>query len=135
MRFFCSFLVGLASLLLCAAAALGAGSSGKPNAVIACFHPRVATFTPEAHPGDCHIRGRRGKEVVDLPIVGMKWGHWGANPTRAAFGDDRRNGKRAQVVAFRPITCEDGRAWYSMVVVLLFADNGNSFSLRLPACV
>jgi hypothetical protein len=133
MRFFCSFLVGLASLLLCAAAALGAGSSGKPNAVIACFHPRVATFTPEAHPGDCHIRGRRGKEVVDLPIVGMKWGHWGARHTRAGFGSDVRDGRGVRVVAYQLKTCADGLTWYSKAVVV-FPGDGSGFEVRLPTC-
>ncbi len=63
----------------------------------------------------------------------MRWGHWGANPTRAAYGVDERDRTRVQVVAFRPITCGDGRSWYSRAVLLTFPE-GNTFELRLPAC-
>ena len=64
----------------------------------------------------------------------MKWGHWGAKPTRAAFGVDVRNGTRVRVIAYRPITCDEGRTWYSRVVIVNLRD-GNFFVLRrLPTC-
>ncbi|HEX4463087.1 MAG TPA: hypothetical protein VH042_00415 [Solirubrobacterales bacterium] len=63
----------------------------------------------------------------------MQWGHWGANPTWAAFGVDTRDGTRVRVIAYRPIACDEGRTWYSRVVVV-FPGNGSFFELRLPTC-
>lgn len=63
----------------------------------------------------------------------MKWGHWGANPTRAAFGVDVRNGAHVRIVAYRPTPCDDGHKWYSTVVVV-FPSDGSGFELGLPTC-
>lgn len=104
----------------------------KSGPVIACFHPKLGRFTAQAHPSRCNISGHRGEEFVEVPIKGMNWGHWGFNPTRAAYGVDKRDGTHVRVIAYRPIACE-GRTWYSRVVVLTPAD-GNSFGLRLPTC-
>lgn len=63
----------------------------------------------------------------------MKWGHWGANPTRAAFGVDMRGGTAVRIIAHRPVTCDDGVAWYSVVHVV-FPGDGEWFRMRLSAC-
>lgn len=105
----------------------------KSGTVIACFHEGISRFTPQAHPSRCTFREYRGKNVVEIPIRGMSWDHWGANPARAAYGVDKRDGTRVRIVAHRPITCNEGRIWYSRVVVLSLVD-GNAFVLRLPTC-
>jgi hypothetical protein len=101
--------------------------------VIACFHKEIGRFTAQAHPSRCNLRGYRAREAVEIPIRGMNWGHWGSNPTRAAYGVDKRNRTAVRIIAFRPVACGEGRTWYSRVVVLTFPD-GNSFELRLPIC-
>ncbi len=124
--------IGLA-LLPSGLSSLAHARPAKSGTVVACFHTKIGRFTAQAHPSQCHLRGYRGKQVVGIPIKGMKWGHWGSNPTRAAYGVDKRDGTRVRVIAFRPITCNEGRTWYSRVVALTFPD-GNAFGLRLPTC-
>lgn len=126
--------IGVALVLSGPASSLADTGTAKPRTVIACFHPKTKRFTAKAHPGRCNISGYRGKERVSVPVTGMKWGHWGANPTRADFGVDMRDGTRARVIAHRPITSDDGLAWYSRVVIVFPAD-GSGFILRLPICV
>jgi hypothetical protein len=130
--------------LACSVVALGLAlvfglfspASARPPAtsgpVIACFHPEIGRFTAQARPSRCHLRGYREKRVVGIPIEGMKWGHWGANPTRAAYGVNERSGYRVRIIAFQPIACE-GRTWYSRVTVVTLRD-GNFYGLRLPTC-
>lgn len=108
-------------------------SEAKSGVVIACFHKRSHRFSPRAHPSRCYLRGYRGTKVAGIPIKGIKWGHWGANPTRAAYGKDVRDGTHVRVIAYRPVSCGDGPAWYSRAVVV-FAGSGNGFELRLPTC-
>jgi hypothetical protein len=108
--------------------------AAKSRTVIACFHPKIKRFTGRAHPGRCNIAGHRGKQFEKVPVKGMKWGHWGAKPTRAAFGVDMRDGTRIRVIAYRPTTCDDGLVWYSRAVFLTWPD-GNVFALRLPTCL
>jgi hypothetical protein len=105
----------------------------KPDTLIACFHERISRFTAEAHPSRCDLWGYRGRQFVGIPIKGMKWGHWGANPTRAAYGVALRDGTRVRVIAFRPVRCDEGTAWYSRAVVVTL-DDGNAFELRLLTC-
>jgi hypothetical protein len=105
----------------------------KSGSVIACFHPKPDRFTAQAHPSRCNISGHRGEEVVEVPIRGMNWGHWGFNPTRASYGVDKRDGTHVRVIAYRPIACDEGRTWYSRVVVF-FLEDGSGFDLRLPVC-
>jgi hypothetical protein len=131
--------------LLCSAAAVSfallpfgptspaSARPAKSGPVIACFHPKLDRYTAQAHPNRCILRGYRGKQVVEIPIKGMNWGHWGSNPTRAAYGEDRRNGKGVRVIAYRPIACDEGRTWYSRVTIV-FPGDGSGFELRLPAC-
>ncbi len=104
----------------------------KAGPVIACFHPETRRYTAQAQPSRCYLRGYGKKGVVGIPIKGMKWGHWGSNPTRAAYGVNERSGRRVRVIAVQPIACE-GRAWYSRVVVVTLRD-GNFFDVRLPTC-
>jgi len=131
---FCSMVaLGLALMLSGPPSPAGARPPAKSGAVIACFHPETGRFTAQARPGRCHLRGYRENRVVGIPIEGMKWGHWGANPTRAAYGEDMRDGTAVRVIAYRPIACYEGRVWYSRVVVF-FPGNGTGFVLRLPTC-
>jgi hypothetical protein len=123
----------LALVLFGPASSLADTGTAKSGTVVACFHPKIERYTAQAHPGRCNISGYRGKQFVGVPVRGMKWGHWGANPTRAAFGVDMRDGTYIRVIAFRPTTCDDGRTWYSRVVVVFPAD-GSGFVLRLPTC-
>jgi hypothetical protein len=108
-------------------------SRPKPGTVIACYHEKVGRYTALVHPGRCVLRGYRGKQTAGIPIKGMKWGHWGVFAPRAAFGVDMRNGERVQVVASRPITCDDGSTWYSMVGGV-FLGHVRGFQFRLPTC-
>jgi hypothetical protein len=107
--------------------------TGKPRAVIACFHEKSRGFSAEAHPRRCHLRGYREQSVVGISIKNLKWGHWGANHTRAAYGVDLRDGSAVRVIVFRPITCEDGLNWYSRVVIFFPADS-HGFEFDLPTC-
>jgi hypothetical protein len=107
--------------------------TATPGTVIACFHEKISRFTAQAHPGRCNIWGYRGKRFVGVPVKGMRWGHWGFNPSRAAFGVDTRDGTHVRVIAYRPVACDEGRTWYSMAVVV-FPGNGSFFGLRLPTC-
>ncbi len=128
--------VSLALVLSLPPSSLANARMAKSATVIACFHKKISRFTAQAHPGRCEIAGYRGKEkeFVGIPISGMKWGHWGAKATRAAFGVDVRNGTRVRVIAYRPISCDEGRTWYSRVVIVNLRD-GNFFVLRhLPTC-
>jgi hypothetical protein len=104
----------------------------KAGPVIACFHPQARRYTAQAHPSRCHLRGYGETGVVGIPIKGMKWGHWGSNRTRAAYGVNERSGRRVRIIASHPSACE-GRVWYSVVVVATLR-NGNFFGLRLPTC-
>lgn len=137
LKLFCSAVaVSLALVLSGPPSSLANTRTARSGTVIACFHKKIRRFTAQAHPDRCDIAGYRGKEkeFVGIPIRGMKWGHWGAKPTRAAFGVDVRNGTRVRVIAYRPITCDEGRAWYSRVVIVNLRD-GNFFVLRrLPTC-
>jgi len=134
LKVFCSVVaVSLALVLSGSPSSLANARIAKSGTVIACFHEKISLFTARAHPGRCSIWGYRGKQFVGLSIKGMKWGHWGANPTRAAYGVDTRNGTRVRVIAYRPIACDEGRTWYSRVIVLTFPD-GNAFGLRRPTC-
>jgi hypothetical protein len=125
--------VGLALLFSGPPSPLAHAQSAKPKPVIACFHPKIDRYTAQIHPSRCNLRGYQGKQVVEVPIKGMNWGHWGFNPTRASYGIDKRDGTRIRVIAFRPINCDEGRTWYSRVVLLSFPE-GNAFELRLPSC-
>jgi hypothetical protein len=124
---------GLALLVSAPPSSLAETRASRPAVVIACFHEKVDRFTAEAHPRRCDIAGYRGKDFVEVPARGMHWGHWGANPTRAAYGVDTRNGIHVRIIAHLPITCDDGRTWYSRVVVV-FLGNGRFFGLHLPTC-
>jgi len=121
------------ALVLYGAASSADARVATSGPVIACFHKKISRFTAQAHPSRCRLRGYRGRQVVEIPIRGMNWGHWGSNPTRAAYGADKRDGTAVRVITFRPVACSDGRTWYSRVVVLPFPD-GNAFGLRLPTC-
>lgn len=123
--------VGLALTLFGPSSSPANARTAKSGNVIACFHKKISRFTAQAHPSRCNLRGYRGKQVVEIPIKDMNWGHWGSNPTRAAYGVDKRDGTRVRIIAYRPITCDEGRTWYSSVVVVL---HGNFFELRLPTC-
>ena len=128
---------GLAvSLALLLFFSLSSPARAKPvssEAAIACFHPKTQRFTAEAHPNRCRLRGYRETRVVGVPIEGMSWSHWGANPTRAAFGNDLRGGAAVRVIAYRPIACDEGLRWYSRVMVV-YPGRGEFFELRLPIC-
>lgn len=131
---FCSVVaVGLALVL--SDPSLVSGQPAKSGAVIACFHKKTGRFTAQAHPSRCNIAGYHGRdrEFVEVPVKGVNWGHWGFNPTRGAYGRDKRNGKGVQIIAYRPIACEEGRRWYSQVVIV-FPGEGTFFGLRLPTC-
>jgi hypothetical protein len=123
--------VSLALMLSLPPSAPANTRTAKSETVIACFHKKIRRFTAQAHPGRCDIAGYRGNKFFGLPVKGMKWGHWGANPTRAAFGVDSRDGTRVRVIAYRPITCDEDRTWYSRVVIVF---HSNPFELRLPTC-
>lgn len=129
----CSLLVGLALLLSGPPSSLAKVRTAGSRAVIACFHKKKNRFTAEVHPRQCSIAGQRGEEFVQVPIEGMKWVHWGANPTRGAYGTDIRNGRAVRIIAHLPIVCQDSRAWYSRVVVV-FPGIGRFFGLHLPTC-
>lgn len=124
--------IGLA-LLPGSPSAFGKSTDTRSTSVIACFHKKVNRSTAEAHPRRCNISGYEGKKMVEVAVEGMKWGHWGSNPTRAAFGVDASSERRVRIIAHRPINCGDGRAWYSRVVVV-YPGNGTFFGLRLPVC-
>jgi hypothetical protein len=106
-------------------------SRPKPRTVIACYHEKVRRYTALVHPGRCILRGVRGAEI---PIKGMRWGHWGVFAPRAAFGVDMRDGERVRVVASRPVTCDDGSTWYSKVGGV-FLKHVRGFQFSLPTCV
>lgn len=134
LRLFCLVVaVSFALVLAGPFSSLANARIARSGTVVACFHEKIRRFTAQAHPSQCNIRGYRGKQIVEVPIKGMNWGHWGANPTRAAYGVDMRDGTRVRIIAYRPITCDEGRTWYSRVVVLSLVD-GNAFELRLPTC-
>lgn len=134
LKLFCSAVaVSVALVLSGPSSSLANTRTAKPGTVIACFHEEISRFTAQAHPGRCNIWGYLGKRFVGVPVKGMRWGHWGANPTRAAFGVDMRDGTRVRIIAYRPIPCDEGRTWYSRVVVV-FPGDGDGFELRLPTC-
>lgn len=134
LKLFCSVLaVGSALVLFSPLSSLATTRVAKSGTVIACFHKKISRFTAQAHPRRCNISGYRGEEFVEVPIKRMHWGHWGSNPTRAANGVDKLNGIGVRLIAYRPITCEEGRTWYSRVVVV-FPGEGRFFGLRLPTC-
>jgi hypothetical protein len=132
-RLLCSLVVGLAVLLSVPPSSLAKARTAGSRSVIACFHRKSNRFTAEAHPRQCNIAGQRGEDFVQVPIKGMKWGHWGANPTRGAYGTDTRNGRAVRIIAHLPVTCPDGRTWYSRVVVV-FPGIGRFFGLHLQTC-
>ena len=134
LKAFCSVVaVGLALVLSGSPSSLANAQTEKSGTVIACFHEKISRFTARAHPGQCKVWGYRGKQFGGIPIKGMQWGHWGSNPTRAAFGVDTRDGSRVRVVAYRPIACDEGHIWYSRVVVV-FPEDSRFFGFRLPTC-
>ncbi len=133
---FCSVaVVGLALALCSPFSSVAHAQVAKSGAVIACFHKKIGRFTAQAHPSRCNISGYRGRdrEFVEVPVKGVNWGHWGLNPTRGAYGHNKRNGKGVRIIAYKPITCDEGRTWYSRVIVV-FPGEGTFFGLRLPTC-
>lgn len=130
----CVLVAGSLTLLLFTVPSLAESRSParKSSAVIACFHPKTRHYTAQAHPSRCYLRGHGEGRVVGIPVKGMRWGHWGAKSTRAAYGVNERSGARVRVIASHPITCE-GRAWYSRVIVVTLRD-GNFFGLLPPTC-
>lgn len=125
-----SVVAGLASALLWSSSAASAGRAGT---VIACFHEKSRRYSAEVHPPRCHLRGFRDQHVVGISVKNMKWGHWGARHTRAAFGNDVRTGQAVRVIVFRPIACEGGVRWYSQVVIF-FPGNSRGFEFASPVC-
>lgn len=125
--------VSLALLLSSPPSSPAETRTAKSEAAIACFHPEAQRFSAESRPNRCRLRGYRETRVVGIPIEGMSWSHWGANPTRAAFGNDMRSGIAVRVIAYRPIACDDGPRWYSRVMVV-YPGQGEFFELRLPTC-
>jgi hypothetical protein len=110
-------------------------SEAKSPAVIACFHPESGRFTGVAHPRKCVVKGYRGfgRHFVSVPVAGIVWGHWGASPTRGAFGNRVSTGEGVRLIAYRRHICDDGRYWYSRVIVN-FRRSGIFYELRLPTC-
>ena len=134
LKLFCSVVAISVALVLSGPPSSPANTrTAMSETVIACFHKKIRRFTAQTYPGRCDIRGYRGKKVVGIPIKGMKWGHWGGNPTRAASGIDLLDGTRVRLIAYQPITCNEGRTWYSRVVVVFLSD-GTGLELRLPTC-
>lgn len=125
------FVIG--AILLSLSTSSVSAASTAPSSVIACFHTGIGRFSAELHPQRCDIRGRQGKRVIGIPVKGMKWGHWGARATRAAFGVEMRNGARVRVIAHRPVHCLDGRTWYSKANIV-FLSSGDWLELQLPTC-
>jgi hypothetical protein len=107
--------------------------TATPKSVIACFDEKARIYTALAHPRRCTFRGHRGRKDAQISVEGMKWGHWGFNPTRAAYGSHVRHGAPVRIIAFRPVACDDGRTFYSLVTVV-YPANGSGFELRLPTC-
>ncbi|HEX5713189.1 MAG TPA: hypothetical protein VFX85_07735 [Solirubrobacterales bacterium] len=107
--------------------------TATPDSVISCFHKKARRYTALPHPRRCILRGHRGKKYSQVSVDGMRWGHWGFNPTRAAYGSDTRDGAPIRVIAFRPVACGDGRTFYSQVTVY-YPSDGRGFVLRLPTC-
>lgn len=110
--------------------------SARPDSetVIACFHPRTRSITPEVHPRNCRVPGYKGKRFISIPIREMKWGHWGAKITRAGYGTDQLNGRSIRFIIYKRVTCEDGTRWYSQAIIV-FPGIGRFFGIRLPTCV
>jgi hypothetical protein len=107
-----------------------------PQAQIACYHKKAHRYSAELHPEDCLITGTRGRErrFVVFPMQGMKWGHWGAGRTRAAYGVSAISGNRLSVIAYRRIECGGGSIWYSEVIILN-PESGNYFGIHPPICL
>jgi hypothetical protein len=93
--------------------------TAKVGPVSACFHGKIRRFTAQAHPSQCVIAGYRGKKFVQVPVKGVNWGHWGAKRTFGAYGVDKRDGRAVRIIAYHPIHCNRGGAWYSKVNVVL----------------
>lgn len=107
-------------MALCGSLCVAADTSeAKAPAVIACFHPESGRFTGVAHPRQCVVKGYRGfgKHFVSVPVRGIAWGHWGASPTRGAFGNRVSTGEGVRLIAYRRHICDDGQYWYSRVIV------------------
>ena len=125
--------VGLAYVSWGSAVSQARPAANDGSTVISCFHPESKRFSFRDQPSRCFIVGNGGKRIRGVSIEGMKWGHWGAKTTRAAYGNEVRGGKAIRVIAYRLITCMDGRDWYSRAVIF-YPGNGRWFGLALPVC-
>jgi hypothetical protein len=131
-RICAAIVIGLALLLSSPISSL-ASERAKGGTVIACFHPQISRYTARSHPRRCDIRAEKRGEFIGIPIKDMRWGLWGNNPTRAAYGVDVLDGARVRVIAYRPVPCDDGRNWYSRVVILFLGD-GHASGFHLLTC-
>ena len=103
--------------------------------VIACLHKGTGRLTPEVEPSRCDIAGHEGegRKPVSFPVQGIGWNKWGRFRSWGARGVDTRTRSEVRVIAFRRVSCADGRTWYSAANVVDLR-NGNYFVVRLPTC-
>lgn len=104
----------------------------KPRARIVCFHPAKSRFTSETHPTRCALWGDRGETFFGISIEKLNWKNWGQNPASAS-GLSAQDQSPLKLSAFRLVSCDDGRAFYSRVRVRV-VDDGETQTLRLLTC-
>jgi hypothetical protein len=104
--------------------------------LMTCFQEKAGRLTDKITPGNCDFEGYKsehGKELVRIPIEGMRWSEWGRFRARGALGVNVRTERRVRVHVWRRIRCVDGRTFYSRAQVFdLHAENW--FTIRLPIC-
>jgi hypothetical protein len=103
---------------------------------IACYDKKLRRWIDKTRAADCDIagyRGRTGTRFVSAPVEGIKWGEWGEFSSPGALGVNVRTHTRVRVVAYRRMSCGDGRTFYSSANVLDL-ENGSFYSVRLPIC-
>jgi hypothetical protein len=103
--------------------------------LIACFDRKDGRSTPEVEPSRCDIKGHEGEaqRPVSFSVHGIRWNKWGRFRSWGVRGVDTRTRGDVRVIAFRRVSCADGRTWYSAANVVDLR-NGNYFVVRLPTC-
>jgi hypothetical protein len=103
---------------------------------LACMDRSLDRIVGKPHPTNCVLTGYIEESGVqaEIPMRHMKWGHWGADTTRAAYGFDKASGEHLRVILYRRTSCPGGSVWYSRMVIVELR-SGHAYDFRPPVCV
>jgi hypothetical protein len=104
--------------------------------MIACYEKKLGRWIDKTRPANCDIagyKGYHGKRFVSAPVEKIKWEEWGEFSSPGELGVDVWSGTSVRVIAYRRMSCGDGRTFYSSASVVNL-ETGSFYWVRLPIC-